>query len=265
MPNLQIHQRSPYTIGADPELFLKDTSGKFISSVGKFGGTKLNPKPLGRTKGLFVQEDNVAVEFNIPPDNTLEKFRTNIQRALQLIEQRAKQFHLKIAIVASANFNDDQLTTPQAQRFGCNPDFNVWKLQVNPPPSMMKNKNLRSAGGHIHYAYKKDPIGLGRALDLFLGCPSIIFEADRERRSLYGKAGCVRMKPYGLEYRTLSNFWIKSSKLINMVFSQGIQAINFVDSGNTIPKVDAIKIIKCINNSDQKLLRELTSKYRLMY
>ena len=262
---VQIEKLSPVTIGADPELFLTDNQNKFISSIGKFGGTKEAPRPLkSKTKGLMVQEDNVAVEFNIYATKKLSTFRKYINAALKAIEKEAKKLKLKLAIFPSAEFSDDQLEDAKARVFGCDPDYNVWSLRQNPRPYAL-NKNLRSAGGHLHYGYLQDRIGLGRSLDLFLGCPSILFDSDQNRRLLYGKAGCIRQKSYGIEYRTLSNFWLKSNELIDMVFSQSVQAIKFVDSGNTIPKQDALKIIKCINNSDQRLLSELTEKYGLMY
>ena len=140
----------------------------------------------------------------------------------------------------------------------------MWSLRENPRPHST-NKALRSAGGHVHIAYTKDRIGLGRACDLFLGCHSIMFDPDQQRRLLYVKAGAVRKKEYGLEYRTLSNFWIKSPELISMIFSQVVQAIDFTEKGNKIPREDAIKVIKCVNQTDHNLLRELTEKYELMY
>ena len=264
MPQLKLIDLSPCTVGADPELFLQDANDVYISSIGKFGGSKVAPRPLGTTKGMAVQEDNVAVEFNIPPHRTRVGFISSIQEALKLIEEEAKVLNLKLAIVPSAEFNKEQLASPAARNFGCHPDFNVWSMQENPRPHT-KNKSLRSAGGHVHIAHTKDKIGLGRACDLFLGCPSIAFDPDQQRRLLYGKAGAIRQKEYGVEYRTLSNFWIKSTELMAMIFSQVVQAIEFVEKGTTIPKEDAIKIIKCINTSDRKLLGELTEKYALMY
>lgn len=257
-------KRSPVTLGADPELFLQDKDGRFISSIGRFGGTKQKPRQLGDVKGMAVQEDNVAVEFNIPPANTAEKFRSSIQQALALITEEAQKMNLKLAIVPSAEFSAEQLAIPAARRFGCDPDLNVWSLQENPRPKI-SNKALRSAGGHVHIAFAEDRVGLGRACDLFLGCPSILFDPDQNRRLLYGKAGAVRFKDYGIEYRTLSNFWIKSPELMNMVFSQVVQAIKFVKKGIPIPKADGMKIIKCINKSERKYLPELTEKYGLMY
>lgn len=256
--------RSPVTLGADPEMFLTNTNGKFISSVGKFGGTKAKPRPLGKIKGMAVQEDNVAVEFNIPPSKTKKSFVSNLRTAINLIAEEARALNLQLAIVPAAEFDDDELSHPAARHFGCDPDWNVWSLAENPAPRS-PNKQLRSAGGHVHIAHTKDRIGLGRACDLFLGCPSIMFDPDQKRRLLYGKAGAIRQKEYGIEYRTLSNFWIKSPELMEMVFSQIVQAIKFVDDTRSIPKEDAVKIITCINTADQKLLGELTEKYGLMY
>jgi hypothetical protein len=256
-----------YRIGADPELFLQDKSGKFISAVGKFGGTKEQPRPLLNIPGYMVQEDNVAVEFNIPPQlvGMASAFSNSIRIAMNAVEAEAHALKLSIAVVASAEFEADQLVTPAARRFGCDPDFNVWSLKVNPPPRT-KNKALRSAGGHVHIGGNiTDKIGLGRACDLFLGCPSVLFDSDRNRRLLYGKAGAIRDKPYGIEYRTLSNFWVKSKELAEMIHNQVVQAINWVEQRKVIPEDDGRKIIRCINDSDQDILRELTEKYSLRY
>lgn len=251
-----------YTIGADPEVFLVDATGKFISSVGKFGGTKQNPIYIGNN--AFLQEDNVALEFNIPAANLYTQFTHSINYCLTTMTERAREFGLTIAIVPSAEFTVDQLRTKAAREFGCEPDMNVWTLRQNPRPKAT-NKNLRSAGGHVHIGYNQDAIGLGRACDLFLGCPSIVYDDDRRRRELYGKAGAIRIKPYGIEYRTLSNFWIKSSTLHKMVFEQVQQAVNFIDTRQTISNEDGEKIIQCINNADRTLLAELTKKYGLKY
>jgi hypothetical protein len=40
------------------------------------------------------------------------------------------------------------------------------------------------------------------------------------RRELYGKAGAFRPKPYGVEYRVLSNRWLNSEALIRWVYNQ---------------------------------------------
>lgn len=254
-----------HLIGADPEVFLIDKAGHFVSSIGKFGGSKLNPMPIpGLREGFAVQEDNVTVEFNIPPSRKAKQFSNYIKAALDFISEKADKMDLTIAVVASALFPKKELEDPRALHFGCEADFNVWTQKENPRP-VAKNKRLRSCGGHIHMSYQGNQMMLGKLADLFIGCPSIMFDADTQRRELYGKAGACRQKEYGLEYRVPSNFWIKSPDLTEMVFEQAQQAIAFADSGRTIRDEDIPKIQQCINNSDQDMLRELTTTYKLPY
>ena len=51
-------------------------------------------------------------------------------------------------------------------------------------------------------------------MDYTLGLDSLLLDSDTRRRSMYGRAGSFRFKEYGIEYRTLSNFWIKNNKSI---------------------------------------------------
>ena len=55
--------------------------------------------------------------------------------------------------------------------------------------------------GHIHIGYdnstKETNFAIIKALDLFLGVPSLEIDLDERRRGLYGKAGCFRHKKYG--------------------------------------------------------------------
>jgi hypothetical protein len=56
--------------------------------------------------------------------------------------------------------------------------------------------------------------------DCLLGLPSIMLDRNpmqRERRTLYGMAGEYRKPDHGVEYRTLSNFWLRSPVLADFV------------------------------------------------
>lgn len=125
--------------------------------------------------------------------------------------------------------------------------------------------------GHIHIGYDESSfdksINIIRALDLFLGVPSIILDTDTLRRELYGKSGAFRIKNYGVEYRVLSNFWIQSQEIINLIFYNISQAIDFINnSENTselFNKKDSENIQNCINNCDKKLANRLIKKYNI--
>lgn len=89
--------------------------------------------------------------------------------------------------------------------------------------------------GHIHIGYDNPSQEISEkiiyAMDVILGLESIILDSDTKRRELYGNAGCFRFKEYGVEYRTLSNFWIKDNKTIKWAFNKTLEAINLVNSG----------------------------------
>jgi hypothetical protein len=100
-------------------------------------------------------------------------------------------------------------------------------MDVIPPETTMNTKPMRSAGGHIHVGCKfaqKDPLNVFaiiRMMDLFVGLPSIYLDHDRtskKRKELYGQAGRFRAPKHGAEYRTLSNFWISSPKMVGLIY-----------------------------------------------
>lgn len=250
------------SIGADPELFVVDmNSRRFISSVGKFGGTKDTPKPIGQN--CFIQEDNVAVEFNIPPSKSKEEFLKSINYSLETIAQRAKELDLVVDLSATAVFDNGELLSDQAKVFGCDPDFNAWTQTKNPAPRA-KNKNLRSAGGHVHVGCKDfGGFEIARTLDLFLGIPSVILDPNNERRELYGKAGACREKPYGVEYRVLSNFWLKAPKFQEWVYTRTHEAIEFLQTGNQLNFDDGQIIQEAINTSNMTLATKTLERYGL--
>jgi hypothetical protein len=250
--------------GADPELFLVDKEGQPVTSIGLIGGTKSKPRDLGN--GYALQEDNVAVEFNIPPTNNSRQFVASIQYALGVIKQDIKDKELDIAIVPTMEFYPMQLAHPQAQELGCEPDYNAWSREVNPRPKAPEL--LRSSGGHLHIGYAnpndEDSIALIKAHDLFCGVASVLYDSDTRRREIYGKAGAHRIKGYGVEYRTLSNFWIKTPELTNWLFEQSEKAVNFINSGQEIPLKWGNKIIECINTGNKSLVAQIDREYKVL-
>jgi hypothetical protein len=247
-----------FTIGADPELFFKDAAGNFVSSIGLIGGSKDKPRPIGN--GCAVQEDNVAVEFNIPACSDLNSFVSSLNYNLTYLDNFAKEKNLELAIVPSAEFSKDQLNSQAARTFGCEPDYNAWTRSMNPSPKC-DNPNLRSAGGHIHVGFNKSKLNFEqvvRAMDIFVGCEMLTFDKDSDRRKLYGKAGAFRPKEYGVEYRTASNAWIRTDELKAWVYAQTQKALEFVAMGKVIPDNGIGEVIQsCINNSDESLLKDV--------
>lgn len=248
------------TIGADPEVFLAK-NGKVVSAIGKVGGTKENPKYL--SDEIAVQEDNVLAEFNIAPCTSKIEFVNRIKHGLILLNEIANKKNCVIDIRASARFDNSQLRSSKARIFGCDPDYNAWTLLMNDPPSI--DTNLRTAGGHIHVGMDSTRIiPTVRAMDLYIGVPSVLLDDDSERRMMYGKAGCFRHKKYGLEYRTVSNFWLKSDDLISWVWDNVISALIYAKTRVIDPcEKLGMDIVKCINENDKDIARSLIKDYNI--
>jgi hypothetical protein len=251
-----------FKIGADPELFL--LGGKeLFSSIGLIGGTKRNPRPIGNQ--CFVQEDNVAVEFNIPPAEDVNNFLKSIHYSLDTIKEMVSSLGLSLSIVASGSFNQRFLNDPNAQVFGCDPDYNAYSMKRNNPPKA-KDATLRSCGGHVHVGgdfSKREKIELVKTMDLMLGVPSVILDNDETRKQLYGAAGAFRDKSYGVEYRVLSNFWIFYDNLIEWVFNQTQKAAEQVKKGSILHKETQETVVSCINNNDKSLANKLIKTFQL--
>jgi hypothetical protein len=252
-----------YSIGTDTEVFAKDTAGTLISLCGKIGGTKQHPKQVeGAEKGFAVQEDNVSVEFNIPPTKDRFVFRDNIDFMMNHISNILYTQGLEISKDSAGSFLPSQLTHPQALIFGCEPDFNAWTKHENNRP-YCDDINLRTAGGHVHVGTDLNMVKGVRNMDLFLGVPSIILDdspSSTLRRNLYGKAGAMRAKSYGFEYRVLSNFWVFNGILINWVYKNTAMAIGTTFNPS---KQEALQIQNCINQNDRSLALSLIDKYNI--
>jgi len=223
-------------VGTDTEVFLRDRETKSpVPVIGLVGGTKHQPKPVPELgKGFFVQEDNVMLEYNVPPAKTKDQFVGNITKMNSYLDELVAKKGLVLDICSSMQFKPSQLSHPQAQEIGCEPDWDVWKRLINPSPKEHPSmKTIRTSGGHLHMSFTvdgkqtediflKEP--LVKACDLTLGLPALVLDPDMRRRELYGKPGAFRNKDYGIEYRTLSNFWTKSPELVEWAFDGIVKA-----------------------------------------
>lgn len=96
---------------------------------------------------------------------------------------------------------------------------------------------------------------------MYLGVPSVLKDTDTKRRSLYGKAGCFRLTPYGLEYRVLSSYFLTNKLTLNWVWNGIVKAIKAYNEGYSFADPDLVQ--RAINNSDKELAEVLIKKYKL--
>lgn len=243
-------------VGCDPEVFVK-RGGVFQSAHGLIRGDKKNPQkvPYGA-----VQVDGMALEFNIDPAASEEEFAMNVTNVFTTMRGMVPDYEVIACPVAHFDAAYMKAQPAEALELGCDPDFNAWTNTPNVKPNA--ERPMRTASGHVHVGWTngedigdKDHIErcnlVVRQLDFYLGLPSLVYDADIERRSMYGKAGCCRYKSYGVEYRTLSNAWLQSEKLMKWVFRNTVAGVTSVMAGsNLVEKYGDIQAI--INESDVK-------------
>jgi hypothetical protein len=268
------------TVGTDPEFFLKDQkTGRYISAVGIVSGTKEEPERM--PNGSYLQYDNVAVEFATEPAKDAEDLVYKIRNTFLDVYDKIPD-NLDIVAEPSAKFDIDQLSTKEAMRFGCDPDFDAWRCEQNVPPET-EGLLLRSCGGHIHIGHTEGDgceflhdlfgkINTVKVMDVFHGVLSVVLDSGataHERRQLYGKAGCYRATDYGVEYRVLSNFWLKSPDTVRLIDSLNQDVLAYLKTYDydTITDIDCNielievigkdKIVNTINNSDVDTAKEI--------
>jgi hypothetical protein len=248
-------------LGADPEVFMTNINGQLVSVIGKVRGTKHQPFQINDLPtGFTLQQDNVALEFGIPPAASSEEYIQHIRRVKDKGLEILKG--LSYSPLSCAVFPEEEMNTLEAFQFGCEPDFNAWtgkKNQAPEPPHPL----MRSAGGHIHVETKLPKKPVIQAMDVFLTVPSMLMdESGEDRRKLYGKPGAYRPKPYGVEHRVLSNFWIFDDRYIDWVWRNTARALKSVSSGKRFTD-DASRIVHCIESGDKTLAKVLIKEYQL--
>lgn len=211
-------------IGCDPEFFVKK-NGEFVSAFGLVEGTKSMPT---RVKNGAVQVDGMALEFNISPATNAKQFLDNINSVLTQFRDIIPNDYL-FAFTPVAPFSLEYMATqpPEATALGCTPDYNAWTGKINPKPHA--DVPFRTASGHIHIGWTEDtdPLDpehfeaccmLTKQLDQSLGLAERFWDMDTQRKALYGARGAFRPKPYGVEYRVLSNAWLSTPDLISFIY-----------------------------------------------
>ena len=231
-----------YTIGTDPEFFCKERESDKMRSVIPFiEGTKDKPELMECGAGL--QRDNVALEFASTIEDNEVDFVKSLQSAFTDILKRVPK-DMEMVVEPAANFDADQLNHPDALEFGCDPDYDAWGPAQN-PSAYCDDPSFRSCGGHVHLGYVEgsgnefllDPWGkihTIRTMDAIHGLVSVLLDNTPkaiQRRELYGKAGCHRPTEYGIEYRALSNFWLKSPEMVMLVYRLSGDVLRLVREG----------------------------------
>ena len=289
MPLTQVQDFSPY-LGCDPEFFFKNDGGiigaeKIIPKDGLLNtvttnlGTYLPDSPTSK----FII-DGVQAELNPRPNTCRANLANEIAACFKTLATSLKDKGVSVDFSQAVEISKENLMEldEQSRKFGCTPSKSIYKKagvkikDVDPT-----EYRIRAAGGHIHIGkgglYGAPNIGLQRALtedhrrtvhmlDILCGNTAVLMdrnESNIERRKLYGRAGEFRLPAHGLEYRTLSNFWLTAYPLMSFAFGMTRLAVQLMSSPNYetyyaafTDKVKTKNVHAAINNNDFDLAME---------
>lgn len=265
-PPLEIFQ---ITMGCDPEFFFSK-GGKII------GSEKIIPK-----EGLHVLDqygnpilskiviDGVQAELN-PKETTCRVFLSNnISRCFKSVLEAIKlkkDPELNIDFTQTIKIDKKELASlePENQVLGCSPSKNAYTKRTFLSVKNGAKYYYRSAGGHIHIGNdggnQKVKAALNNhktlipLLDILLGNTCVLLDRDPgniQRRKVYGRAGEYRTPSHGVEYRTLSNFWLKNYKLASFVFGMTRETVIILANSNKEHNY-AKEILKAVKRTDIK-------------
>jgi hypothetical protein len=260
------------TIGADPEILVTESaaSKRFRSVAGIIGGTKSKPIAIPGlehefTSGTAMQEDNVMLEFNVIPVRGSGDFMHVIDNALSaLTENVLRPKKLRMSALCSALYEEKELQSPQAREFGCSPDMDAYTQAQADLISPQTVGNNRFAGGHIHLGFENPEqvpdFVIVQLCDAVMGLTEVRYSSGEGgqgmRRQLYGTAGRYRAKPYGIEYRTLSNKWLWHHGLRDILAKRALMLAHLIDSGDVqsihrlYTEIPFGEVQACINAED---------------
>ena len=242
--------------------------------------------------------DGVQAELHPRASTCREVLASEIALCFRSLKDtlQAKGVKVVVAPLVDVSQNEIDSLTPQSQVFGCEPSRNIYQNAEESSIKVDAKKYLkRSAGGHVHlgnyYAnvlneaarnltpgdreyggrfaiatrtekvLKQMPETLIPILDIIVGNTCVLLdqnEGNIERRANYGRVGEFRVKPYGMEYRTLSNFWLKSYPLMSLVYGLARFAVHLVEQSTPendyvaalMGAVNRDDIIKAINENN---------------
>lgn len=283
--------KSPvFSIGSDPELLLVDRRlGRPVSAIDVLKRSKYDRIDFGNDASVYY--DNVLAEMTVHPGKTRDElvaaFREVFTKTANYI---GKDF--EIVPRASHTYLDTEVDHDDARAAGCSPEFDAYLMMQMMPPQF--EGGFRSAGGHIHLGvdnwkeyvgkdfegkyvwnnFIKDPEGVClidpmsklrtiKLMDILVGLSVALIDVDPSsaaRKKLYGNAGRHRPTPYGVEYRSLGNYWLSSPTMVELVYDLTRNVLALEEAGRAdevIALVDESEVIEGVNTNSATIARRV--------
>jgi hypothetical protein len=268
-----------YRCGADPELFLAKTEGGIVSSEHFI--------PADEKNETGVTQDGVQIEFHPPPSGCRAHVGNAIARSFcllkrEVLDKNGLTLDFRQAITLSKK--EMKNIGEKGKLLLCEPSHNNYTKDTGLTVDGATYPG-RSLSGHLHFggphcwawqstrvvtdipAMATRPRTTIQTMDLLLGNTCVIIDTSPlniERRKLYGRAGEYRLPKHGLEYRVLSNFWLRSYQAMSLVMGLGRWILNICDPEHTeyrvlrnlLARVKKKDLLYAINQNDPDVARE---------
>lgn len=215
------------SFGTDPEGFFK-RDGEIIGSEKIIAKEGIDSGGFGR-----IIRDGVQFELNPKQGISIEDVVYRTAGVMtHLYQMIRKHKGTEISFDGLVEVSQQELDTLSADTrvLGCMPSLNIYGAKSIDVDAVTYRK--RSAGGHIHMGLPgiiyNNPDNIDHRqrlvplMDIFVGNTCVLLDRDpgaAERRENYGRAGEYRLPKHGLEYRTISNFWLRHPALQSLVFN----------------------------------------------
>jgi hypothetical protein len=267
------YDRAYVHFGCDPEFFFRK-DGKIIGSEKIL---PLNGLDASNTwnKNTKIVRDGIQAEMNPYQSHCRELLRGNIEASFITLNKLLKEKPgVSLDFSQNVDITQEEMDSlsHQSKVFGCNPSRNLYDKNAIIPVKDPSKFLSRCAGGHIHLGNleckAKELIPI---LDILVGNTCVMIDRDEsniERRKVYGRAGEYRDHDKHVEYRTPSNFWMRSYQLMSLVMGLARQAVSIVQNRNykfateLKSKVKMKDIVKAINENDAVLAKKNWIKIR---
>lgn len=260
-------------LGCDPEFFLR-RDGVVV------GSEEVVRKGLESYGGKVIR-DGVQAEINPRAHTCRQVLGENINVCLDMVRKTLDGmpgYTADFGVSVDLTRESYDTLSDDCKEFGCKPSYN---LDPDVPQVIQLSASeypIRSAGGHIHLGGQdtdtvnslKNAPRIVLLLDMLLGNTMVLLdrsEGNIERRKHYGRAGEFRLPPYGIEYRTLSNFWLRHPVLFSLAFGLAREACDIMlnDMDDKFkPLVQYSRIREAIDTNNFALAMENFEAYKDM-
>lgn len=283
-------QRMPnVTFGCDPEAFF-EKGGQIIGAEKVIPEKGLGGQSIYGDGKPSVVLDGVQFELNPGAFFSPRDLGTVIARSFKVISERLKLVEgvtVSFKPVVEVTRAELDSLSEKSRILGCAPSKNLWGAEaINVDPVTFQQ---RSAGGHVHLGLTPPIYGnqtsypgscednrwrLVAILDVLLGNTCVMLDRDMsqvERRKNYGRAGEFREPKHGLEYRTLSNFWLRNYALMEFVmgmaqFGADVLMTTLMSGedleSELMDKLELDQVVEAINKNDFNLARSNWNKIK---